>query len=34
MESNQAAEKPIPEENEMDIDDADFDAKMDDEINS
>lgn len=34
MESNQAADKPIPEENEVDIDDAEFDAKMDDEINS
>lgn len=34
MESNQAADKPIPEENEVDMDDADFDEKMDDEINS
>ena len=34
MESNQPGDKAIPEENEVDIDDAEFDAKMDDEINS
>ena len=34
MDSNQTGGKPIPEENEVDIDDAEFDAKMDDEINS
>ena len=35
MESNEPPGKPIPEENEIDIDDVDeFEAKMEDEVNS